>query len=69
MVGVGLLVTTPVEVWVWDGWVMMDEDEFDLVGLGGLTNGAGAIEAAVRGTKGFSDCGVEAAVGVGVGVG
>ena len=34
-IGTGLLVTTPVEDWIWDDWVMIDEVEFDLVGLGG----------------------------------
>lgn len=68
-VGVGLLVITPVELCSWDDEVMADDDELDLVGLGGLATGAGENEDAAAGAACFSNGGADAVVGVGVGVG
>lgn len=68
-VGVGLLVITPVQPCCCDDGVMAEDDEFDLVGLGGLATGAGENEDASAGMACFSNGGADAVVGVGVGVG
>ncbi len=68
-VGVGLLVTTPVGVWICDGWERTDEEELVLPGLGRLANGEGENEDPSGGMICFSKSGAEDVVGVGVGVG
>lgn len=63
-VGVGLLVTIPPEPCACDDTVVIDDAEFDRVGLGGRPIAA----ADVDGDGAATSAGAEIAVGVGVGV-
>lgn len=49
--------------------MIAEEEEFDLVGLGGFANGEGEIEGTTEGKTCLSKGGADAVVGVGVGVG
>ena len=49
--------------------MIAEEDEFDLVGLGGFANGEGEYEGPTGAMTCLSNGGADAVVGVGVGVG
>lgn len=49
--------------------MIAEEEEFDLVGLGGFANGEGEIEGTSGAMACLSNGGADAVVGVGVGVG